>query len=240
MGNKGIYFIGVSNGLKPQYIIEKSLENPAFQGNTEDICYITDDSKGMAVEFCEKMGIRIIIVDPYKMESAISIIKSQNPQLLIAIGWSYRIPKNFLDVFTMGAINCHGGLLPDYRGNNVYMHNYANISENYGATIHFMNQDFDDGNIIVQASAKLYLEETPLILHRRICEMTAWILPQAIALVSSGYRGKKQVGKARYFYKIDRITMEKIRQTNIERIMKQEEKNITNHKEWYIKEGDEN
>ena len=165
--------------------------------------------------------------------AAINKVMKTHPEILISIGWSQKIPEDFLAIFQF-AINCHGGLLPDYRGNNVYMHNYANLSEYYGTTIHYMNNRFDDGNIILQARAKLFLDETPLILHRRICEMTAQILPEAIRLVELGYMGEKQTGVARYFYKIDRIEMESLRQKNIENIRNGRKIQFGRYKEWNL------
>lgn len=111
--------------------------------------------------------------------------------MLICVGWNELIPTEFLDIYKY-SINCHSGLLPDYRGNRAYMHVYANIPEEYGTTIHFMNNSYDDGNIIKQTKIKLFLEETPLVIHRRICELTAFILPESINLVMKGYKGIKQ------------------------------------------------
>lgn len=226
-----LHFIGIANGLKPLFILQEILDNPYIK--KFDVYYITNAKQGVAVDFCEKNNIKMIVVDATHMEDEIEKIKNTNPEFLISIGWSTLIPDTVLSIFRK-AINCHGGLLPDYRGNNVYMHNYANVEDSYGATIHFMNEKFDDGNIILQAKAKLFLEETPLIIHRRICEMTANILPQAIELVISGYEGKKQKGKARYFYKIDRFEMESVRQRNIENLRNGKEKEITRNKTWNV------
>lgn len=226
-----LHFIGMADGLKPLFILQGCLSNPFIQQH--DICYLTEKSEGVAVEFCEKSNIEVIVVEANNMQNSIEKVKDMNPVILIAIGWSTIIPPQFLSIFKY-AINCHGAILPDYRGNNVYMHSYANIEEEYGTTIHFMNEKFDDGNIILQAKAKLFLEETPLIIHRRISEMTAQILPQAIQLVLSGYQGKKQKGYARYFYKIDRMEMECVRQKNIENIRNGLEKEITKHKGWVL------
>ncbi len=232
-----IHFIGISNGIKPRLILEEVWEHRASFSDKK-IYFITDDydNDGKTENFCKIHDIKVLKANGNDVSSILEIVKMTQPQMLISIGWSWKIPDDFLNLFHF-AINCHGGLLPDYRGNNVYMHNYANLSEYYGTTIHYMNSKFDDGNIILQARAKLYLEETPLIIHRRICEMTAQILPESISLVERGYLGEKQRVIARYFYKIDRDEMEKIRQINIESIRKGEEIKISRHKEWKLSEG---
>lgn len=226
-----LHFIGMADGLRPLFILQGCIFNPYIQ--QYNLCYITEKPEGIVIDFCKKHNIDVVVVEANNMEKEIEKVKGMNPEILIAIGWSSKIPIQFLNIFKY-AINCHGGLLPDYRGHNAYMHSYANIEQYYGPTIHFMNEKFDDGNIILQAKAKLFLEETPLIIHRRMSEMTAQILPQAIKLVFSGYEGKKQKGNARYFYKIDRSKMENIRQKNIENIRNGVEKEITEHRSWEI------
>lgn len=231
MRKKSLHFIGVSDGLRPLYILQGCIFNPYMR--QYDMYYITENSEGIAVDFCRENNIPVIVVEAKNLKAEVEKVKMTNPEMLVAIGWSTIIPLEFLDIFKY-TINCHGGLLPDYRGHNAYMHAYANIAEEYGPTIHFMNEKFDDGNIILQARAKLFLEETPLIIHRRMSEISAQILPLAIELVRAGYKGEQQKGTARYFYKMNRIEMEKLRQKNIENIRNGREKEIAEHKSWEI------
>ncbi|WP_162610331.1 formyltransferase family protein [Lachnoclostridium sp. An118] len=229
-----IHFIGVSDGLKPFYILEELFQHKtSLEG--KKIYFITDTKQndGKTEKFCQEHNITVLKLEMDCLVNDTELIHQTNPEILISIGWSKIIPEAFLKLFRY-AINCHGGLLPDYRGNNVYMHNYANLSSHYGVTIHYMNSRFDDGNIILQARAKLFLEESPLIIHRRICEMTALILPEAIHLVESGYLGEPQKGMARYFYKIDRLAMENLRQKNIENLRAGKPLEIAKCKEWKL------
>src|SRR5690606_11508107 len=99
--------------------------------------------------------------------------------LLISAGWPLKIPSSFVNMFKYTPINCHGSVLPDYRGSRAYMHYWANCEDYYGATIHYMNDKFDDGNIIVQGQLKLFAEETPEIIHRRSAELCAYLIPIA-------------------------------------------------------------
>ena len=228
---KTIYLMGLANGLKPRIILETLSNMPIW--NERKYIYITDSYEGVSVEFCREKNIEIIIIDKENMNKSISEIKYKNNTLLITIGWSKKVPNEFLNIFD-NCINCHGGLLPDYRGNNVYMHNYANISDEYGITIHFMNSDLDDGDILIQSNLKLYLEETPEIMHRRISEITGMIIPEAIRSIEAGYRGTKQLGKARYFFKITREEMYELRKINIKNIRNSEPKKIARNKEWKL------
>lgn len=97
------------------------------------------------------------------------------------------------------------------------MHAFANMAQKYGATIHYINSKYDDGDIINQGVLKLYDEETPEIMHRRICEITALMIPNAIYRINNNVKALKQKGQARYFYKISREEMWRIRKLNEDR-----------------------
>lgn len=97
-----------------------------------------------------------------------------------------------------------------------------------------MNDDFDDSKILLQGKLKLYLEETPEILHRRISEITAYLIPNAVHLVESEYIGIKQRGLARYFYKISIEEMNTLRKDNINHLRNIEAKEIAKYKSWNL------
>lgn len=118
------------------------------------------------------------------------------------------IPKKVIDLFDYNPINCHGSFLPDYRGSRAYMHYWANCEEFYGASIHYINEKFDDGNIIVQGKLKMFHKEDNIIIHRRTAELCSYLLPTAINLVENKFEGEKIEGNKRYFYK---LTMRKFR-----------------------------
>jgi phosphoribosylglycinamide formyltransferase-1 len=232
MKNESIFLIGLANGLKPRIILETISKMPIWR--EKNFVYITDSEIGVSAEFCRTQGVKILIVnkdDIISSTRSIQEIREIKPYMLICIGWNKKIPDDFLRLFKK-RVNCHGGLLPDYRGDKAYMHTYANIEEEYGTTIHFMNDKFDDGEILLQGKLKLYLDETPEIMHRRISEVAGMMIPEAIRLLEIGYKGTKQSGRARYFFKITREEMDTLRQKNIENLRKGLPKEISSHKAW--------
>lgn len=228
---KKVHILGLSNVLKPKIVLDILKDMKSL--NDRQIVYLTEKKSGVVVDFCKDNNIKLIIVNHLNILESVEMIRKQNADLLICIGWDKKLPADFLSCYKK-CINCHGGLLPDYRGNRAYMPLYANIPDKYGVTIHYMTEKFDDGNIIKQAKLKLYLEETPLIIHRRLCELTALILPESVRLVEEGYEGKKQRGLARYFTSLTREDMDKLRHNNIENLRKGLPKLIAPHKSWEL------
>ncbi|MGM0777899.1 MAG: formyltransferase family protein [Bacillota bacterium] len=211
---KKIAILGSSDAMKPKIIIETLIQMGALD-DKELVCF-TEKEEGIFVDFCKEKDIKIVIFKNERLNDELSIkqAKTYEVDLLVSAGWPNKIPHPFLQVFKYTPINCHGSILPDYRGNRAYMHYWANCEDFYGATIHYMNQKFDDGNIIVQGRLKLFLEETPAILHRRTAELCAHLLPTAISLIESGYEGKQIEGVKRYFNKLTPEEFEQYRYYN--------------------------
>jgi len=214
---KRIAILGSANALKPKIIIEILNEMDLLPN--KEIILFTEEANGVCIDYCREKGIKYVIFSNVKLDDleSYNLAKEQNVDLLVSAGWPYKIPMSFLQLFKYTPINCHGSVLPDYRGSRAYMHYWANCEEYYGSTIHYMNEKFDDGNIIVQGKLKLYLEETPSILHRRSAELCAYLLPQAIALVENGYEGRQVEGPKRYFKKLSPEEFEKYRKYNEQR-----------------------
>ncbi|MCM3741809.1 hypothetical protein M3210_16270 [Oceanobacillus luteolus] len=211
---KKIAILGSANALKPKIIIETLLEMNILQD--KEIVFYTEKTDGICYEFCMNRDIKTIIFNNERLndEESFQLAQREKVDLLISCGWPYKIPLSFLKQSRYTPINCHGSILPDYRGNRAYMHYWANCESFYGATIHYMNEEFDDGNIIVQGRLKLFIEETPEILHRRTAELCAHLLPAAIQLVENGYKGKQVGGLKRYFNKLTPKEFEKYRSYN--------------------------
>src|SRR5690554_2274318 len=163
---KKVAFLGSAAALKPKIVLETFLNNSTKQ-NYNIVCLTNGDS-GCFVDYCKSLKLEIIIFE--------DVIESINKidiklDLLVSIGWPHRIEVNVLEYFNFKAINCHGSYLPDYRGSRAYMHYWANCEQFFGATIHYINEKFDDGNILIQQKLKLLDSDTPQTLHYRSSEL---------------------------------------------------------------------
>lgn len=221
-----IHFLGLSDALKPLFILEKLLRGGFF--TEKEIVFIGDKKEGRVMDFCRRHGLKTKVFEDVEKET-----EGQRIDLLMVIGWSYLLTENILKLYTY-ALNCHGGLLPDYWGNNTYMHSYANIAEEYGVTIHFINDSFDDGNILLQGSLQLFKEETPLMMHKRICEIASFLIPSAVYMLERGELGVRQKGTARYFFKISREEMNRIRSENEKRLQENIPLKVCRNKTWIL------
>jgi methionyl-tRNA formyltransferase len=95
-----------------------------------------------------------ILVTTRLRTRALPLIQALKPDLLVSFSFPYRIPPEICAVPRYGAVNLHPAALPAYRGPNVM----RVIYEQYpllGATLHWIAEDFDTGNILAQQTAPL-------------------------------------------------------------------------------------
>jgi len=86
--------------------------------------------------------------------------KSYNPDVAFVCAYNHKIPEELLKIPPLGFINCHPSLLPHYRGGNPYFHVIANNETKTGVTIHYMDEEFDTGDIISQYEMDITTNET--------------------------------------------------------------------------------
>ena len=77
-------------------------------------------------------------------------IRQLNADIAVVCSYNKKFPPEFLKTVKVGFVNCHPSLLPQYRGANPYSHVIINDEKDTGVTLHFMDENFDSGNIILQ------------------------------------------------------------------------------------------
>ena len=93
--------------------------------------------------------------------------------------------------FTNRIMNVHPGLIPSFCGKGMYGHHVHEAVLAYGArvsgaTVHFVNEEYDNGPIILQESVPVLKEDTPDSLAERVQEKERELYPKAIQLFAQG------------------------------------------------------
>jgi phosphoribosylglycinamide formyltransferase 1 len=95
-----------------------------------------------------------------KTDEVVAILNSLCIDFVALAGFLWLVPKHFIDAFPNKILNIHPSLLPKYGGKGMYGHFVheavkRNNDNESGMTIHVVNEKFDDGNIIFQASCTI-------------------------------------------------------------------------------------
>ena len=119
-------------------------------------------------------------------ESVVQQIKSANPDLIIAANMNQIIKKQILEIPPKGCINTHCGPLPRYGGISPYVWALANNEDHSAATIHYMEEGLDEGDIIVQEKIPVVKNDSAFALFYRCCLKAAELLPKVVDSIENG------------------------------------------------------
>ncbi|PQJ75577.1 phosphoribosylglycinamide formyltransferase [Polaribacter gangjinensis] len=125
---------------------------------------------------CEKLNVPCSLFEKeafFKENTVLHFLLQEKTDFIILAGFLWKIPKNILAAFPNKIINIHPALLPKYGGKGMYgmhVHNAvkANNESETGITIHYVNENYDEGAIIFQAKTALLFEDTPETIAAKI------------------------------------------------------------------------
>lgn len=118
-------------------------------------------------KFVKSRGLEFIeyetLDDPFFIEK----IRNLKADIAVVCSFNYKVPRVLLNSVKDGFINVHPSLLPKYRGPNPYSAVIINDESETGVTLHFMDETFDTGDIIVQKKIPVSKVETMGTLFNR-------------------------------------------------------------------------
>ncbi|MFS4483446.1 phosphoribosylglycinamide formyltransferase [Hyunsoonleella sp. 2307UL5-6] len=120
-----------------------------------------------------------------KSEDVLHILKASQPDLIVLAGFLWKFPEFILNEFPNKVINVHPALLPKYGGKGMYgMHVHSAVVENNetetGITIHYVNENYDEGAVIFQAKCEVLNTDTAEDVAAKIHELEMAHFPEVI------------------------------------------------------------
>lgn len=149
------------------------------------------NKKGAKVfERCKRLNIESVLFskdDFFKSEKVLKDVIEHADYIVLA-GFLWKIPSNLITAFPNKIINIHPALLPKYGGKGMYgMHVHNAVKENKeaetGITIHYVNENYDEGAIIFQATTILEPSDSAENIAEKIHVLEYEHFPKVIAQV---------------------------------------------------------
>ena len=150
-----------------------------------------------ALERAKKAGIASAVANRKELggqkafeDRLLSLLREDKTELIVLAGFLSILSEDFVKRYPNRIINVHPSLIPSFCGDGFYglrVHEAALARgvKVTGATVHFVNEITDGGEIILQKAVKIRKGDTPEVLQRRVMEQAEWkILPEAVELVS--------------------------------------------------------
>lgn len=126
------------------------------------------------------------------------LLAPYEPDLLVCMGFPWRIPAEALAIPKLGAINSHPSLLPRYRGPSPVAWAMRNGDAELGLSFHYMDDDFDTGPVLAQGSLPLDDYEDWETLGAKLGPLALGLLPRVLERVAVGDPGDPQEGESSY------------------------------------------
>lgn len=135
----------------------------------------------------------------FAFEQAIKdILNEYQVDLIVLAGFLSILSADFTNAYPKRIINVHPSLIPSFCGAGYYGLRVHKAALNYGvkvtgATVHFVNEVPDGGEIILQKAVAIRKNDTPEKLQLRVMRQAEWkILPRAVQLVSKQIRNQTE------------------------------------------------
>ena len=146
----------------------------------EVVLMIHNKKKCGAAKRADKLGIPHCHIKSTSEEQIIKLFEAWRVDLIVLAGWMKIISPQFIEAFPRKIINVHPSLLPKYKGLNAVQQALDAKDEVTGCTVHYVTEELDSGEIILQSEVPILPEDTLESLTKVIQQREYDILPRAI------------------------------------------------------------
>lgn len=196
MDKKRIAVLVSGGGTNLQALIDAQGQGIIHSG---EICLvISNNANAYALQRAANAGIKGEVVLKKELgsqaafEDRIKELLTENSiDIIVLAGFMSILSESFTACYPKRILNVHPSLIPSFCGEGFYGLRVHEAALNYGvkvtgATVHYVNEIPDGGEIILQKAVDIQPVDTPETLQKRVMEQAEWkILPQAVELVCS-------------------------------------------------------
>ena len=166
--------------------------------NTELVAVISNNANAYALTRARKNGIEALCISPKDYadradfhKALLEKINELKVDLIVLAGYLVKIPEEMVHQYSHRIINIHPSLIPSFCGVGYYgLHVHEAVLEKgvkvTGATVHYVDEGMDTGEIIAQKPVMVEEGDTPEILQKRVMEQAEWkLLPADINMIAN-------------------------------------------------------
>ncbi len=130
--------------------------------------------------------LNLKVYQPENIKQSTEYIKSLKPDIIITSAYGQIIPKEILQIPSLGCINVHGSLLPKLRGGAPIHHSIINGDKETGITIMYMDEAMDSGDIISQEKMTINETDNLDIIYEKMSYLGAKLLIETLPSIING------------------------------------------------------
>lgn len=150
---------------------------------------LTNKRNAPVLDRCDRLGLSAFYFNRtafYDSDRVLEFLRCVDPDLIILAGFLWKVPKNIVDAFQGKVVNIHPALLPLYGGKGMYgmrVHEAVKAAgdDKTGITIHYVNEAYDKGAVIVQVPVAVAPDDTPEAIAEKVHTLEYEYYPKTIA-----------------------------------------------------------
>ena len=181
---KRLAIFASGSGSNAQKILEYFKENE----NAEVSIILSNNPDAYVLQRADNFETPTHVFDRhefYQTDQVIQLLKDHQIDLIVLAGFLWLIPQNLVNAFPKAIINIHPALLPNYGGKGMYgdrVHQAVLDAKEgeTGITIHYIDEKFDEGEIIFQAKYKIEPNDTLDLIRFQVQQLEHQFYPKVI------------------------------------------------------------
>lgn len=163
--------------------------------DSELVCVVSNKEQAYGLERARQHHIPAYFINPKEAdydEKLLQLMQTEKVDLIVLAGYLKIVDEKLIKAYHKRIINIHPALLPKFGGKGYYgIHVHEAVlkagEKESGATVHYVDEGVDTGEIIIQRSLPVLSEDTPETLQQRILDQIEHkILVEAIRLLEGG------------------------------------------------------
>ncbi len=166
---------------------------------------VTNNPSAGVIQRAEKLKKTVHIIPKSvlfeKVHRVIELLKEEEIDLIVLAGFLLKVPKEIIQEYPNKIINIHPALLPKYGGkgfygNRVHAAVLQNKEKETGITIHYVNEEYDEGQIIIQSKCPVLETDTEETLAQRVHQLEYEFYPKVIEQIAEKIQQEKSKVKS--------------------------------------------
>ncbi len=182
---KHIVLFASGSGSNVENIVRHFQDKP----NVTIAGVLTNKRDAKVIDRCNYLNISCLYFNKtafYGTDCVLDILRSLNPDLIVLAGFLWKMPEKIIDYFPLKIINIHPALLPKYGGKGMYgSHVHQAVKDNgeieTGITIHYVNENYDEGAIILQEKTTVLPNDSVDTIAKKVHELEYEHFPKTIS-----------------------------------------------------------
>jgi len=176
------------------------------------------------VKRCGYLSSREIIVGKlFREKQGLELLSELNPDYIIGVHFPYIIPKPVLAIPRLGVLNLHPAYLPYNRGWHTPSWSILEGTP-YGATLHFMDEGIDTGDIVHQKEIKINIDDTAHSLYQRVLQAEYSVFTDCWSdIINESLKRKPQISNKGTAHKPDELLSPQVQMINLNSTIKVKE-----------------